>query len=413
METNEKTLKKQVTETEPRSSSEVVRIDFGRLKRDLSGFVKGTVEEALNGLLEQEAEHLCQARRYERNDRRSAHRNGHYTRSLETGAGKVKLKVPKLRGATFETQIIERYRRREASVEESLVEMYLAGVSVRRVEDITEALWGSRVSPSTVSDLNQKIYKRIEQWRDRPLRDRYVYVYLDGLWLKRFWGGEVENVSILVAIGVNEFGFREVIGAAEGMTEDKESWKSFLQDLYRRGVRDIDLVISDKAKGLLEARPEVYPKAKWQRCVFHFHKNILHKVARSKKEAVGAMLKAIHSQEDAQAAKEKAASIAGKLRAIKLHRAADILESGIDETLTYYRFPSQHHRSIRTNNLLERIMKEIRRRTRVVGSFPDGKSALMLACARLRYIATKAWSTERAYMDMNKLNQSEDPIAAG
>lgn len=405
-DTNEKTLNETV-KADSLASSEVVRIDFGNLKKDLSGFVRGTVEEALNGLLEAEAEQICNARRYERNDERSAHRNGHYERNLETSAGKVRLKMPKLRGASFETQIIERYRRRESSVEESLVEMYLAGVSVRRVEDITEALWGTRVSSSTVSELNQKIYQRIDQWRQRELRSRYVYVYMDGLWLKRSWGGEVENVSVLVAIGVNEFGYREVLGVVEGMSESKESWKGLLKDLYGRGLHQIDLVISDKAAGLLQALPEVFPQAKWQRCVFHFHKNVMDKVSPSKKSQAGAMLKAIHAQESAEAAREKAAAVAEALEAMKLGAAARVLREGIGETVTYYRFPRKHHRSIRTNNMLERIMKEIRRRTRVVGSFPDGKSALMLACARLRYIASKAWSDNRIYLDMNLL--TEDP----
>jgi len=199
--------------------------------------------------------------------------------------------------------------------------------------------------------------------------------------------------------------FREVLGVCEGMSEDKESWRGLLKNLYSRGLRQIDMVISDKSAGLLEVLPEVYAKAKWQRCVFHFHRNILHKVPRQKREEVAAMLKAIHAQEDALSAREKAAAISGKLRDMKLHSAADILSSGIDESVTYYQFPREHHRSIRTNNMLERIMKEIRRRTRVVGSFPDGKSALMLASARLRYIASKSWSDTRKYMDMTKLEE--------
>lgn len=403
-EPNEKTPET-ILRTAGSESSEVVRINFDHLKKDLSGFVRGTVEEALNGLLNAEAEELCQAKRYERYEGRRAHRSGHYERGLETPAGPVKLKVPKLRGASFETQIIERYKRRESSVEESLVEMYLAGVSVRRVEDITEALWGTRVSSSTVSNLNQKIYQRIDQWRQRPLRQRYVYVYMDGLWLKRSWGGEVENVSILVAVGVNQMGFREVLGVVEGLSEDKESWRGLLQDLYSRGLRDIDLAISDKAGGLLEVMPAIYPQAKWQRCVFHFHKNILHKVPRQKREDVIAMLKAIHAQEDAASARQKATVVPDKLQMMRLPSAAKILTDGIEESVTYYQFPREHHRSIRTNNMLERIMTEIRRRTRVVGSFPDGKSALMLACARLRYIASKSWSDTRKYMDINLIEE--------
>lgn len=175
----------------------VIAVDERELRSHVSEVVRQSVEETLNGLLEAEADALCQARRYERNAQRASTRAGHYERDLQTKAGTVQLNVPKLRHVPFETAIIERYRRRESSVEEALVEMYLAGVSVRRVEDITEALWGSRVSPSTVSDLNQKIFERVEEWRNRPLEAEYPYVFVDGIWLKRSWAGEVQNVSVL------------------------------------------------------------------------------------------------------------------------------------------------------------------------------------------------------------------------
>ena len=245
----------------------VITIDDERIRNHLDRVVRGSVEETLNALLEAEADRLCNAQRYERTDVRRDTRAGHYERKLQTKAGEVRLKVPKLRAQTFETAIIERYRRRESSVEEALIEMYLAGVSVRRVEDITEALWGTRVSPSTVSDLNKKIYGTIEAWRNRPIEGEHPYVYLDGIVLKRSWAGEVRNVSLLVTIGVNE-------------------------------------------------------------------------------------------------------------------------------RLTYYAFPEEHWRRIRTNNPLERILREIRRRTRVVGAFPDGQSALNLAAARLLHIACTGWSDQ-------------------
>ena len=175
--------------------------------------VRGSVEETLNELLEKEAESLTQAARYERSEARQGYRSGHYDRNLTTTSGDVTLHMPRLKGVSFETAIIERYRRRESSVEEALIEMYLAGVSVRRVEDITEALWGSKVSPATISELNKKAYVHIEDWRNRPLRGgRYPYVYVDGIYLRRNWGGEYENVAVLVAIAVNEDGFREVLG---------------------------------------------------------------------------------------------------------------------------------------------------------------------------------------------------------
>ena len=189
--------------------SNVIRIDDERIQDHLKLVVRGSVEETLNPLLEGAADRLCRAGRYGRTEARQDTRAGRYDRKLHTTAGEVRLKVPKLRRQTFETAIIERYRRRESSVEEALIEMYLAGVSVRRVEDITQALWGTRVSPGTVSNLNKKIYAQIEAWRNRPIVGTHPYLDLDGIVLKRSWAGEVRNVSLLVATGVNEDGYRE------------------------------------------------------------------------------------------------------------------------------------------------------------------------------------------------------------
>ena len=281
--------------------------------------------------------------------------------------------------------------------------MYLAGVSVRRVEDITEALWGTKVSPGTISNLNKKAYENIEKWRNRPLSGgSYPYVYVDGIFLKRCWGGEFENVSILVAIGVNEDGYREIIGAAEGLKEDIESWKNFLVWLKERGLDGVKLVVGDKALGMVEAIGQVFPDAKYQRCTVHFYRNVFSVVPKQRVKAVAKMLKAIHAQEDKAAAREKANAVITKLREMKLSKAADKVESGIDETLTYMSFPAEHWTRIRTNNTLERINREIKRRTKVVGSFPDGESALMLVCARLRHVTGSEWGSKR-YLNMEHL----------
>ena len=380
----------------------VLQIDEGRIQAHLDEVVRATVEETLNALLDAEADELCGARKYERTEGRKDTRAGSYDRQLHTKAGEVTLTVPKLRTLPFETAIIERYKRRESSVEEALIEMYLAGVSVRRVEDITQALWGTRVSASTVSDLNQKIYGKIDEWRERPLVGDFPYVFLDGLWLKRSWGGEVKNVSVLVAIGVAQSGYREILAVSEGAKEDKASWTQFLRELKDRGLKGVELFVSDKCLGLVDNLAEFYPEAKWQRCIVHFYRNVWTAVPTGKVKGVAAMLKAIHAQEDAQSAKDKARQVAIKLREMRLARAAEIVEAGIDETLSYYSMPSEHWRSLRTNNPLERLMREIRRRTRVVGAFPDGKSALMLAAARLRHVAATKWGTKR-YLQMNRL----------
>ena len=267
-------------------SEKIVQLNEEIIKGQLKELVRGSVEETLNELLEKEAESLTQAARYERSEARQGYRSGHYDRNLTTTSGDVTLHMPRLKGVPFETAIIARYRRRESGVEEALIEMYLAGVSVRRAEDITEALWGSKVSPATISELNKKAYVHIEDWRNRPLRGgRYPYVYVDGIYLRRNWGGEYEKVAVLVAIAVNE--------------------------------------------------------------------------------------------------------------------------NGIEETLTYCAFPSEHWTRIHTNNVIERLNREIRRRTRVVGTFSDGNSALMLVCARLRHVPGTQWGCKK-YMNMKHLGAALD-----
>jgi len=384
--------------------SKVIKIDEGELKEHVDSMVRNTVEETLNQLLDAEADQLCNATRYERTDERNDFRAGHYTRSLMTKAGDVKLKVPKLRKATFETAIIERYRRRESSVEEALVQMYLAGVSVRRVEDITEALWGTRVSPSTVSSLNKKIYARIEQWRNRRIEGEYPYIYLDGMWLKRSWGGEVKNVAVLIAVGVDQDGYRHILGVCEGTKEDKASWSSFLRHLKQRGLKGVQLVTSDKSLGLVESLGDFFPDAQWQRCTVHFMRNVMTAVPRGKMKDVAAMLKAIHAQEDRVEAERKAEVVSKKLLAMKLPRAAALVQDGVAETFSYYAFPREHWRRLRTNNMLERVIREIRRRTRVVGCFPDSHSAFMLVGARLRHVASSKWGLQR-YLNMRRLTE--------
>jgi len=392
--------------TESRPMGQVIQIDEARIRDHLGEMVRGTVDEALNAMLDAEADRLCGAGRYERSEARKDTRAGSYERNLDTKAGKVSLKVPKLRRQTFETAIIERYQRRESSVEEALIEMYLAGVSVRRVEDITEALWGTRVSPSTVSNLNKKIYAKIEEWRHRPIEGAHPYVFLDGIVMKRSWAGEVRNVSLLVAIGVTSEGYREILGICEGAKEDKSGWSAFLRHLVDRGLTGVELITSDACRGLVESAAEYLPEARWQRCVVHFYRNVFSHVPSTKVREVSHMLKAIHAQENRAAAETKAEAVIAELRRQRLARAAELVEANVGETLTYYAFPDSHWIKLRTNNPLERIMREIRRRTRVVGAFPDGQSCLNLAAARLRHIAGTQWST-RKYMNMDPLHAAK------
>lgn len=385
-------------------SEQIVSVDQQAIKSELKVLVKTTVEQTLNELLNEEANELVGAGRYERSAERDAYRSGHYKRKLTTTSGEIELAVPKLRGATFQTAVIERYRRRETSVEEAMIEMYLAGVSTRRIEDVSEILWGAKVSAGTVSNLNERAFKSVEEWRSRPLQGDYPYVYIDGIYLKRSWGGSYENVAVMVAIGVNSDGYREIIGCAEGFSESKESWKEFLAWLKGRGLKGVRMVTGDKSLGMLGAIEEVFPEAKYQRCTVHFYRNVFGKVPKNKRAYVAKMLKAIHAQESFAASMRKADEVAQELEKMKLAAAAKTVREGVAETLTYTNFPMAHWVRIRTNNAIERLNREIRRRTRVVGTFPDGNSALMLVTARCKYIAESGWG-KRRYLDVSMLEE--------
>ena len=385
-------------------SDPIVTFDENAVRGELRELVRRTVEDTINALLEEEADDLVKAGRYERTAGREAYRAGHYERDLTTTSGQVTLKMPKLKGVRFATAVIERYKRRETSVEEAMIEMSLAGVSTRRIEDVSEILWGASVSASTVSNLNEKAFEAVEEWRCRPLTCAYPYVFVDGIYLKRAWGGSFENVAVMVAIGVNDDGYREVIGAAEGFTESAECWREFLSWLKGRGLSGVRMFTGDKAAAMTGAIAEVFPDAAYQRCTVHFYRNVLSKVPKSKRGQAAAMLKAIHAQESFDASMEKAGAVAEALDEMRLAAASKCVREGVVETLTYTRFPMRHWRRIRTNNAIERLNREIRRRTRVVGTFPDGRSALMLVTARLKYVADSEWGSRR-YLDVSLLDE--------
>ena len=385
----------------------IIQIDQAMLETRLDRLVTEKTTQILNAMLDAEADEIANAARYERCDGRKAYRAGHYDRKLTVKAGRLKLRVPKLKGALFESAVIERYRRREQSVEESLIDMYLAGVSTRQVDDTGQLLWGDRMPSQTLSDKLKRVYAEIDEWRTRPLESEYPYVFMDGVWHKRSWGGHVENVSVLVAIGVDSEGHREVIGVAEGMKEDGDSWEQFVRGMIERGLKGVRLVVGDRCAGLVSTVNSMLPKARYQRCMVHFMRNVLSKTPPTHRQWASAALKAIFAMESRESALAKAESVAAEMEGRRLKAAAGCLREGIGETTTYLlpEFPDGHRRRIRTNNMIERLNREIRRRTRVVGSFPDGNSALMLVCVRIRYVTDNEWSTRR-YLDMSRLDDT-------
>ena len=386
---------------------EIIQFDQAMFESKLDRMVREKVEQTIDLMLDAEADEIANAARYERSGDRKAFRAGHYDRHLTAKAGGLSLSIPKLKGEVFRSQVIERYRRREESVEEALMEMYMAGVSTRRVDDISQLLWGERMPPQTLSDKLKKVCEDIDEWRGRPLEGEYPYVFVDGVWRKRSWGGHVENVSVLVAIGINADGHREVIAVDEGMREDSASWEQFFRGMIERGLSGVRLVVGDRCAGLVGTVNSMPPKAKYQRCMVRFMRNVLSKTPPSHREWASAALKAVFAQESREAALAKAETVAAKMGTRRLKAAANCLREGIGETTTYLlsEFPVNHRTKLRTNDMIERLNREIRRRTRVVGGFPDGNSALMLVCARIRYVTANSWS-DRRYMDMSRLDDN-------
>ena len=392
-------------------SDKIIQSDDAMFESKLDALVRVKVEQAINAMPDAEADEIADAARYGRKTDRKAFRAGHCERTLTAKAGKSSLKAPELKGALFGSAVIERCRRRESSVEEALMEMCLAGVSTRRVDDISRLLWGERMPSRTLSDklkkIYKKIYKEIDEWRKRPLGSECPYVFVDGVWRKRSWGGHVENVSVLVAIGVSTEGRREAIAVDEGMREDAASRERFFRSVIERGLRGVGLVVGDRCAGLVSTVNSMLPNARYQRCMVHFMRNVLSKTPPSHREWASAALKAIFAQENRESAMAKAGTVAGEMEERKLKAAANRLREGVGETTTCLlpEFPANHRIKLRTDNVIERLNKEIRRRTRVVGGFPDSNSALMLVCARIRYVTSRSWS-DRRYMDMSRLDDS-------
>lgn len=260
------------------------------------------------------------------------------------------------------------------------------------------------MSASTVSRLHGRLSERIEAWRSRPLTGEYPYLYLDGIALKMRWGGHSEGMSVLVALAVTEEGHREVVGVIAGYRESEESWRELLRDLTGRGLGGVRLVISDAGSGLLAALEDFFPAAPWQRCMVHVMRNVLNRVPRARKAEVAEALKGIWSQKSAEAARCKAAETIQYYER-SLPKAMKILGDALDATLTYYAFPREHWKKLRTNNVLERLLKEVRRRTKVAEQFPGEASVLSLTTARLHRVH-EDWQGRR-YLDMTPLYEME------
>ena len=365
--------------------------------------VRKTVEEMPSGPLE-EAGDLVGAGRHGRTAGREACRAGRCERKLATTSGEATIRMPKLKGMRFTTAVIERRRRRETSAGEAMAEMHLAGVPAGRIEDASEMLRGSSVSAAAVPNLSGKASEAVEGRGSGPLGRACPYACVDGIYLKRSRGGSCENVAATVAIGVNDDGYREVTGAAEGFTESAGRWRELLSRLKPGGPRGVGMFAGDKAAGMVGPAAEVFPEAACQRRAARFYRNVLAKAPRTGRAKVAATLKAIHAMETREASGRKAAEVADEPGSMRLEEAAKTVRGGCAETLTYTRLPAAHWRRIGTNGAIERLNREIRGRARVAGAFPDGRGALMLVTARLKYVAGSERGSRR-HLDVTLLDE--------
>lgn len=378
------------------------------MKMDVEARVREGVKAVLEEVLQEEMTEHLEAGYRELTPTRRGERNGHYQRNLLTPAGKIeRLEVPRDREGEFVTELFERYKRMTGDVEEAILEMYLSGISTRKIAGVTDALSRVRVSKDAVSRIASRLEEQQKEWRERSLEEKsYPYLYLDATYLKVRWGARVTSMALLAGVGVDEEGFREVLAVEVAGTEKGAAYASLLRGLIDRGLSGVRLVVSDDHEGIKAAVSGELPGAEWQRCVVHFERNVLSHVPSFSVAEVAEDLKAIFKvrrHKTAEALAEEFVSLYEK----SYPKAVSVFEAGIEDALTYLRYPGSHHARIRTTNILERLFKEVKRRTRVVGVFPSETSASTLA-TEIALRSSEEWALRR-YLVMDALQEAEKP----
>lgn len=372
---------------------------------DDPGFLREVVERAVQHILEAEMTEHIGAAPYERTGTRTGQRNGYKPRTLRTRVGTLNLLVPQDREGTFSTRLFCRYQRNEKALCLALMEMYVEGVSTRKVKDITEELCGTSFSKSTVSHLAAGLDSELEVWRTRRLEaEAYPYLFVDARYEKARVDSRVVSQGVLIVSGVRDDGFREVVAVEVADTESEATYQELFRSLKRRGLSGVELVVSDDHEGLKAAIARHFQGASHQRCQVHYARNLLGMVGTARSKELGADLRAIFAAPDRKQALIIASSMAEKWRGKGNQKVAGHVEEHIEECLTCLAFPESHRRRIRTTNSLERLNQEIKRRTRVVRIFPNKESCLRLVTA-LAVEQSEEWITGRRYLDMSELKE--------
>ena len=381
------------------------RTKWKELMGDQEDFLRPLVREVIQQVLEAEMEEAVGAGKGERTAERVGYRAGYYGRTLVTRVGKLELRVPQDRQGRFRTEVFERYQRSEKALVAALAEMYVQGVSTRKVKAVTEELCGHEFSASTISRINQGLDEELEKFARRPLEEAYPYRVLDARYEKIGEEGVIRSRAVLVAIGINWEGRRCVLGVEVANRESQSSWKEFLLDLRQRGLRSVELVISDDHAGLRSAIEEVLAEAAWQRCYVHFLRNALDHLPRKADDDCLTELRWLYDRRNLQEARNDLAAWLMKWSS-RYPKLCDWVEANIEQTLTFYRLPQAHHKHLKSTNLLERLNEELKRRTLVVRIFPNTASCLRLIRA-LAVEIHENWIEATRYLNMELLSEQK------
>jgi len=371
-------------------------------------FLRQLVQRTVQQVLEAEMTSFLGAESYERNGERRGWRNGYKPRTLKTRVGELELMVPKDRDGEFQTELFERYQRSEKAFVLALLQMYVEGVSTRKVTAITEALCGLEIGKSQVSALSQRLDAEIAQWRTRRLTEAYPYLIFDARYEKVRRGGSVVSQGVLVAIGISSAGYREVLGCWVAESESEASWGAVFSELKQRGLRGVSYVVSDDHAGMVKAIERHFQGAVWQRCQVHFVRNALSLCGRQQRPMVLRLMKAATEAPTREAAKAALTAAIAELEQ-KAPKVARLLETSGEQILGVYALPEAHRKRMRTTNMLERQNQELKRRTRVVRVFPHEQSCLRLIAALL--METNQEWMGRIYLSMEEPGPATEAIA--
>ncbi len=372
---------------------------------DDPSFLKEIVERVLQELLEAEMTEHVGAAPYERSEKRTGQRNGYKPRALRTRVGTLNLLVPQDREGTFSTRLFARYQRNEKALCLALMEMYVEGISTRKIKEVTEELCGTSFSKSLVSSLASHLDSELEGWRSRRLTaEAYPYVFVDARYEKARVDHRVVSQGVLIVSAIRGDGYREILGVEVADTESEATYHDLFRSLKARGLKGVELVVSDDHEGLKSAVGRHFQGASHQRCQVHYSRNLLGMVSFAKRKELASDLRAIFAAPERDQAMDVASSVAQKWQAKGNEKVACHLEEHIEECLSCLAFPESHRRRIRTTNGLERLNQEIRRRTRVVRIFPNRESCLRLVAA-LAVEQSEEWITGRRYLDMGDLEE--------